>query len=236
MLIMENDMHYVRRAEERGLTEFGGWLSSRHSFSFGGYYDAEHMGFSALRVINDDRVAPGAGFDAHGHRDMEIISYVLDGALHHEDSAGNHHVVSAGEVQIMSAGAGIVHAEYNHSDEDPVRFLQIWIEPDVRGSAPGYGQDVIAQNGALTPLVTADGRDGTLSMRQKATLSRLMLDAGETVMLPEAENAYLHVIEGSLELEDTVLDAGDALGLTAFAGGEVSARDTLHALYFELPT
>ena len=211
------------------------WLDSRHSFSFGGYHDPEHMGFSALRVINDDRVAPGAGFDAHGHRDMEIISYVLDGALHHEDSAGNHHLVSAGEVQIMSAGAGIVHAEYNHSDEDPVRFLQIWIEPDVRGTAPGYGQEVIEQNGALTPLVTADGRDGTLSMRQDATLSRLMLGAGEALTLPEAEKAYLHVIEGSLEFEDTILGPGDALGLTANSGGTVRAREAVHALYFELP-
>ncbi len=227
-------MHYIRRAEERGRTEFGGWLSSRHSFSFGGYYDPEHMGFSTLRVINDDRVAPGAGFDAHGHRDMEIISYVLEGALRHEDSAGHQHLVSAGEVQLMSAGAGIVHAEYNNSEDEPVRFLQIWMEPEQRGTPPGYAQDVIAQHGALTPLVTPDGSNNTLSMRQNASLSRLVLDAGEALRLPDAEKAYLHVIEGVLTFEDTQLSPGDAVGLTQ-SGLTVRAQEAVHALYFELP-
>ena len=132
-------MNYIRRADERGHADFG-WLDSRHSFSFGEYHDPDHMGFSNLRVINDDTVAPGAGFGTHGHRDMEIISYVLSGAVRHEDSMGNRFVVPAGDVQRMSAGSGVLHSEFNDSDEAPVHFLQIWITPSEMGLAPSYEQ------------------------------------------------------------------------------------------------
>ncbi len=144
-------MKYFRKATERGTVDLG-WLKSQHSFSFGHYYDPAHMGISALRVINEDRVQPGQGFDTHGHRDMEIISYVVSGALKHKDSQGNEYLVPAGEVQRMSAGSGIMHSEYNASDSEPVHFLQIWIQPKFRGITPSYEQMQVHQHGAMTPL------------------------------------------------------------------------------------
>ncbi len=230
-------MHYARPASDRGNANFG-WLNSYHSFSFGHYYDPEHMGISTLRVINDDTVAPGAGFDTHGHRDMEIISYVLDGAVRHEDSMGNRYVVPAGDVQVMSAGSGVMHSEYNNSDVDPVHFLQIWITPDVMGSKPRYEQKTIRQTGVLTPLVTPDGRDGSLTMQQDASMSRLMLDAGESTRLDGASAAYLHLIEGELALsfedgESVTVKAGDGYGFAASV--QVEANAAVHALFFELP-
>ena len=156
-------MIYHRPSYERGSANFG-WLDSKHSFSFGNYYDPEHMGVSALRVINDDTVTPGAGFGKHGHRDMEIISYVLDGAIEHKDSQGNQFVVKAGEVQRMSAGTGITHSEFNHSEDDALRFLQIWIIPNEMGIEPEYEQKLIEQNGKMTPLASPDGVDGSLTI------------------------------------------------------------------------
>ena len=160
-------MNYTRAANARGSVDFG-WLQSQHTFSFGSYQDPAHMGVSVLRVINEDRVAPGAGFDTHGHRDMEIISYVRSGAIRHEDSMGHQFVLPAGEVQVMSAGSGVTHSEFNASNTEPLHFLQIWIEPNRLGTAPRYEQRQITQNGALTPLVTGDGRDGSLTMQQDA--------------------------------------------------------------------
>ncbi|HEY8567689.1 pirin family protein [Microbulbifer sp.] len=228
-------MLYLRRADERGRANFG-WLDSRHTFSFGHYYDQKHMGISALRVINDDTVAPGAGFGTHGHRDMEIISYVLAGAIEHEDSMGNQFVVPAGEVQRMTAGTGITHSEYNHSKTEPLKFLQIWIIPNQRNLPPGYEQKAIVQNGNLTPLVTPDGRDGSLTVHQDVSLYRVQLPTGDTQALETTDGVgYLHIIEGEVYANGTALGAGDGLGtidepLTLRAGDK-----GVTALWFELP-
>ncbi|BBM01944.1 pirin-like bicupin family protein [Microbulbifer sp. GL-2] len=230
-------MYYFRPAQERGSTNFG-WLKSRHTFSFGHFYDRKHMGFSVLRVINDDTVSPGAGFDTHGHRDMEIISYILEGAIEHADSEGNRFVVPAGEVQRMSAGTGITHSEYNHSTSQRLKFLQIWIQPNRQGIKPGYEQKSIIQDERLTPLVTPDGRDGSLSLQQNASLYRLQLKSEENVDLDTSKRpGYLHVIEGIGSLNDDInLMDGDGIGiykenvqLRATGGG-------LIALWFDLPS
>ncbi|WP_226668404.1 pirin family protein [Microbulbifer aggregans] len=228
-------MLYLRHAEERGKADFG-WLDSRHTFSFGHYYDPKHMGISALRVINDDTVAPGAGFGTHGHRDMEIISYVLSGAIAHKDSMGNEFVLPAGEVQRMTAGTGITHSEYNHSKTEPLKFLQIWVIPNQRNLEPGYEQKAIPQSAKLTPLVTADGRDGSLTLHQDASLYRLQLKAGESETLTTTEGiGYLHIIDGAVEANEQMLSDGDGLGtldeplrLRAGEGG-------VTALWFDLP-
>ncbi|WOX07251.1 pirin family protein [Microbulbifer pacificus] len=228
-------MLYLRRADERGRANFG-WLDSRHTFSFGHYYDPKHMGISALRVINDDTVAAGAGFGTHGHRDMEIISYVLAGAIEHKDSMGNQFVVPAGEVQRMTAGTGITHSEYNHSKTEPLKFLQIWIIPNQRNLQPGYEQKAIEQKGNLTPLVTPDGRDGSLTVHQDAGLYRVQLNTGDAQALETTDGVgYLHVIEGEVYANGTALGAGDGLGtidepLTLRAGDK-----GVTALWFDLP-
>lgn len=230
-----SNIFYLRRASERGNVNLG-WLDSNHSFSFGHYYDPRHMGISALRVINDDTVNPGTGFDTHGHRDMEIISYVLDGALKHKDSMGNEFTVRAGEVQRMSAGTGITHSEYNASDTEAAHFLQIWILPEVRGISPGYQQARIKQNGALTPLITPNGVDGTIMIHQDASLSRLVLQPSESFRLSSFEGpGYLHLIRGHLEAGGVKLDAGDALAITAGSQLAVMAQSQIEALWFELP-
>lgn len=236
-------MMYVRKANTRGHANFG-WLDSFHSFSFGNYYDPEHMGISSLRVINDDTVAGGAGFGTHGHRDMEIISYVLEGAIEHQDSMGNRFVVPAGEVQRMSAGSGVMHSEYNASQTDPLRFLQIWIHPNERGIKPSYEQAEIAQSARLTPLVTPDGRDGSLSMHQNAAMYRLVLKKGDIYTLPASRGAtYLHVIEGKAAIEggtdtgEQIIGAGDGVGFDSMsATADVTAQsDSFKALWFDLP-
>lgn len=229
-------MDYIRQSDSRGRANFG-WLDSRHSFSFGSYYDPGHMGFSVLRVINDDTVKGDTGFGAHGHRDMEIISYVLEGAIEHRDSIGNRFVVPAGEVQRMSAGTGIQHSEFNASRTEPLKFLQIWIEPDVMGIAPGYQQARIEQRGQLTALVTADGRDGSLSLHQDANLYRLRLQPGERFTLQTGGRAgYLHIIDGSADAGETTLAAGDGVGFTRTRAQEIVAgAGGLEALWFDLP-
>ncbi|GAA0375174.1 pirin family protein [Bowmanella denitrificans] len=228
-------MDYIRLADSRGRANFG-WLDSRHTFSFGHYHDAQHMGISALRVINDDRVRGGAGFDTHGHRDMEIISYVLEGALQHKDSTGNEFNIPAGDVQLMSAGSGILHSEYNASRTDTVHFLQIWIQPNVRGVKPGYQQATIQQMDKLTPLVTPDGRDGTLSIRQDATLSRLELRAGESIELPVGDRSgYLHMLSGQAQSGQQSLHSGDGVGLVHSHALHLQAKTDLQALWFDLP-
>jgi quercetin 2,3-dioxygenase len=230
-------MDYVRKAHERGQANFG-WLKSNHSFSFGHYYDAKHMGLSVLRVINDDEVAAGAGFDTHGHRDMEIISYVLEGSIKHKDSMGNEFEVPAGEVQRMSAGTGVTHSEYNGSNTERLRFLQIWIQPNKLGIKPSYEQARIEQTGKLTPLVTPDGREGSLKLHQDASMHRMALAAGEDLILSnKGRAAYLHVIEGSLLAEDLKLNAGDAAGITQTKSFTVKAGDAgVEALWFDLPS
>jgi len=231
-------MMYIRSSEDRGTANFG-WLHSRHSFSFGHYYDPRHMGISALRVINDDEVAPGAGFDTHGHRDMEIISYILEGAIEHKDSMGNQFIVPAGEVQRMSAGTGITHSEFNHSSDKPLKFLQIWIQPNQTGIQPSYEQKAIAQSGKLTPLVTPDGRDGSLSLHQNAEMHRLVLNTAEQIqLLPQLGCGYLHIIEGKLTLdsagESIQLTNGDAVGIQN-QSLDITAESSVTALWFDLP-
>jgi quercetin 2,3-dioxygenase len=235
-------MNYLRRNEERGRANFG-WLDSKHSFSFGHYYDPQHMGISVLRVINDDTVAPGAGFDTHGHQNMEIISYVLEGSIEHKDSTGNHYRIPAGEVQRMSAGTGVTHSEYNASKEAPLKFLQIWIQPKDMDIEPSYQQRAIVQSAALTALVTPDGEANSLHIHQDARIYRLRLKTGEKAALTTRGNhGYLHIITGSADVQrkdvTTALAAGDALGgsLTSEEHFQVKAKNNdFEALWFELP-
>jgi redox-sensitive bicupin YhaK (pirin superfamily) len=228
-------MKYIRRSDERGLANFG-WLQSRHSFSFGRYYDPKHMGVSVLRVINDDTVQPSQGFGQHGHRDMEIISYVTEGALKHKDSSGNVHVVPAGDIQRMSAGRGVLHSEFNASDSERVKFFQIWIEPNVTGGEPGYAQKHIVQQGALTTLVSGRGEDGALSMQQDASLSRLVLAEGERFTLETAQRVgYLHLIKGQFSTDDNRFSAGDGFAVEPETQLSLTATEDVEALWFDLP-
>ncbi|GHB69616.1 hypothetical protein GCM10008107_18680 [Psychrosphaera saromensis] len=229
-------MKYIRRSEERGQVDFG-WLQSKHSFSFGEYHDPKHMGVSVLRVINDDMVMPAQGFGTHGHRDMEIISYVIEGALKHEDSTGNKYTVPAGDVQRMSAGSGVKHSEFNASTTDPVKFLQIWIQPNVMGIEPSYEQKSILQQGQLTPLVTPSGSSDTLSINQNASISRLVLMNGEAFTLnTEQQTGYLHIVKGSLLVDGEEFNAGDAFAIDSQQHCEVKANSALEALWFNLPS
>lgn len=229
-------MFYYRAADARGKANFG-WLNSHHTFSFGNYYDPKHMGVSSLRVINDDIVAPGAGFGEHGHRDMEIISYILEGSIEHRDSMGNHFVVPAGDVQIMSAGTGVMHSEFNASETESLKFLQIWISPNVKGIKPSYEQMPVVQSSVMTALVTPDGRDGSLSIHQEASLHRLQLQAGEQYELVAKEHAgYLHVIEGDAMSDDYPLGSGDGLGIIEDQLSVTAGDKGLVALWFELPS
>lgn len=228
----------VRQAQERGRANFG-WLDSKHTFSFGSYYDPQHMGFSALRVINDDKVIPGAGFETHGHRDMEIISYVLSGTIAHKDSEGNVQTLPAGEFQLMSAGKGIYHSEFNASKADDLRFLQIWIEPNSLGGQPGYQQKDFGREPGLTPIATPDGREGTLQIKQDATLSQLILASGESLSLAvqAGRKVYVHLVSGTLSLDSTTLQPGDGAKVVDQTVLELrsSGSETVTALVFDLP-
>ncbi len=228
----------LRAASARGKANFG-WLDSKHSFSFGSYYDPKHMGFSALRVINDDRVAPGAGFDTHGHKDMEIISFVTQGVIEHKDSMGNVQSLPKGEFQLMSAGKGVFHSEYNGSDKEELKFLQIWIEPNEIGGAPGYQQRDFGTQQGLTKVVTPDGADGTLKIKQQASISQLVLAKGssETIELAEESKAYVHIVSGSGSIAEQSLTEGDGIKITELAEIQASniGDEPLVALVFELP-
>lgn len=228
-------MKYIRKSAERGKANFG-WLESKHSFSFGNYYDKEHMGVSVLRVINDDIVMPGKGFGEHGHRDMEIISYVIEGALQHEDSTGNSYKVPAGDVQRMSAGRGVLHSEFNASKKDKVKFLQIWLQPNVTGIKPSYEQKSIRQKGKLTALVNPNGANGALSINQDASLSRLVLKKGEAITFKTAQRiGYLHIIKGQLEADGEQFSAGDGFAVEPEHALEIKADSGIEALWFDLP-
>jgi redox-sensitive bicupin YhaK (pirin superfamily) len=214
----------VRPADERGRTDWG-WLDSRHTFSFGNYHAPEHTGFRTLRVLNDDRVKPGAGFGSHSHRDMEILSYVLEGALEHKDSSGGGGVIRPGEVQFMRAGTGVTHSEYNHSKVEPVHFLQIWIVPDIRSLAPAYGQlafDREKAKGAFVLLASRNGLEGTLQVQQDVELWAGLIGAGESrgFRLRPTRHAWVHVARGSVSLNGILLHEGDG----AAVGGEESLR------------
>jgi hypothetical protein len=205
----------IRKSGDRGLADHG-WLRSYHSFSFADYYDPEHMGFGRLRVINEDRIQPGTGFGTHGHRDMEIISYVLEGALAHKDSMGNGSTIVPGDVQRMSAGKGVQHSEFNQSKEGVTHFLQIWIEPNVAGIAPSYEQkhfDAASKRGKLRLLASPDGRDASVTMHQDAFLYAALLDGADRIVhtLRSGRRAYLHVARGTVTANGRPLEAGDAL-------------------------
>ena len=207
----------VRKAAERGLSRYD-WLDSRHTFSFDHYHDPANMGFGPLRVINDDTVAPGAGFPTHPHRDMEIVSYVLDGGLEHRDSLGTGSVIRPGDVQRMSAGTGIRHSEFNASKTDPVHFLQIWILPKTRGIAPGYEQKAFTaeeKRGRLRLVGAPDGRGGAITSHQNVDLWATLLGDGETVAhtLAAERFAWVQVARGSVELNGHLLDTGDGAAL-----------------------
>jgi len=229
----------VRRAGDRGYADHG-WLRSFHSFSFADYWDPKHVEFGALRVINEDRVVPGAGFATHGHRDMEIVSYVLDGELAHKDSTGTSSVIRPGDVQRMSAGRGVRHSEFNHSNEKPVHFLQIWIQPNELGIDPGYEQRYFAENekrGRLRLVASPDGADGSVRIRQDARLYAGLFDGVErgTLVVAAGRRIYVHVARGMVTANGETLAAGDALKLTGTATLALSDGADAEVLVFDLP-
>lgn len=219
----------IRRSEERGRADFG-WLDSRHSFSFGHYHDPGHMGFRSLRVINEDRVKGGAGFDTHPHRDMEIISYVLEGGLAHRDSLGTGAVIRPGEVQRMSAGTGILHSEFNASPTEPVHFLQIWILPERLGLEPGYEQRAFPEaerRGRLRLVASRDGRDGAVTIHQDVALYASLLGTGEGVRhpLPPGRGAWVQLARGTIAVNGEALRAGDGAAITDEDHVEILCRE-----------
>jgi redox-sensitive bicupin YhaK (pirin superfamily) len=230
----------VRPSAERG-TDNLGWLDSRHTFSFGHYYDAKHMGFGPLRVINEDRVRPGAGFDTHGHRDMEIISYVLEGALEHKDSIGTGSVIRPGDVQVMSAGTGIRHSEFNHSKTEPVHFLQIWVLPDREGLSPRYDQKTFGKSeksGRLRLVGSPDGRDGSILIHQDVAIYDVVLGSANSVkhQLKPGRKSWVQVVRGSVDVNGKAASAGDGVALVDEAGLTITAReDNSEILVFDLP-
>jgi len=228
----------VRRSNERGYADHG-WLKSFHTFSFADYYDPQHVEFGPLRVINEDRVAPGAGFGTHGHRDMEIISYVLDGALAHKDSIGTGSTIKPGDVQRMSAGRGVMHSEFNASSEQPVHFLQIWIQPNVRNVEPSYEEKHFSaeeKRGRLRLIASSDGAMGSVRIHQNARVYAGLFDGDETAQLTVAgdRQAYVHVARGSIEANGVSLSAGDALQLRDVAELSISKGDNAEVIVFDL--
>ena len=232
-------MFEIRKSMDRGIANLG-WLDSRHSFSFGHYYDPQHTGFGPLLVINEDKVKPGMGFGTHGHRDMEIISYVLEGELAHKDSMGNGSVLRYGDVQRMSAGTGVMHSEFNHSESNTVHFLQIWIQPSAPGIAPGYEEkhfDPASKRGRLCLIASPDGKDDSVIIHQNARLYASLLDTGESLSqaLAEGRSAYLHLIRGHLEVNGQRLEGGDALKMRDEGLVTISNAKDAEFLLFDLP-
>jgi redox-sensitive bicupin YhaK (pirin superfamily) len=228
----------VRRSGERGHADHG-WLDSYHSFSFADYHDPRHMGWGPLRVINEDRVQAGRGFGTHGHRDMEIISYVLEGALGHKDSMGNGSTIRPGDVQRLSAGSGIMHSEFNYEQAGITHFLQIWIEPDVRGIAPSYEErhfSAADKRGRLRLIASPDGRDGSVTIHQDALLFAGLFDGEESAQhaIAAGRKGYVHVARGRVGVNGHVLSAGDALK-TGAVNIAVSGGQAAEVLVFDLP-
>lgn len=229
----------IRRSHDRGLAEHG-WLKSHHTFSFAEYYDPEHMHFGPLRVINEDRISGGTGFDTHPHRDMEIISYVISGGLRHKDSMGNVALIKPGEVQRLSAGTGILHSEYNDEAHDETHFFQIWIMPNQRGVAPGYGQksfekELSTQN--LVHVISPDGKDGTIGIHQDANIYISRLKAGETLDFQIGSNRkmWLQLVKGQIEVNGEKLSTGDAISATELATANIKASQDSEMILFNLP-
>ncbi|MEO1080078.1 MAG: pirin family protein [Pseudomonadota bacterium] len=230
----------VRKADERGIADFG-WLKSAHTFSFGRYYDSRHMGFGVLRVVNEDRVEPGEGFETHSHKDMEILSYVVEGELEHKDDIGNGSIIRRGDLQRMSAGTGVTHSEYNASQTDPVHFLQIWIVPEQRGIAPGYEQrhfPLEDRRGKLQLLASRDGRLGSVSMAQDVSIYSTILSAGETVTTPLRPDraAWIQVVKGAVSVNSEQLGAGDGMAVTDANAIHLAHASAAEVLIFDLPT
>lgn len=227
-------MIVLRKSEDRGHAEHG-WLESRHTFSFAGYFDPEQMGYGDLRVINEDRVSPGSGFGTHGHSDMEIVSYVIEGELAHKDSMGNASTIRRGDVQRMSAGTGVRHSEFNPSGKEPVHFLQIWILPDTQGLMPGYEQKHFPDEeklGRFCLVASPNGREGSLTLHQDAEIHAAILDGGLTRKLEAGRIAYLHVVKGSLNLNGICLCEGD--GAKISGEEEIRLNGKGEVLFFDL--
>jgi redox-sensitive bicupin YhaK (pirin superfamily) len=232
-------MNTIRRSNERGHADHG-WLNSYHSFSFADYFDASHIEFGPLRVINEDRVVPGAGFGTHPHRDMEIISYVLAGELAHKDSLGNGSVIKSGDVQRMSAGSGVRHSEFNASNTQAVHFLQIWIKPDVVGIEPSYEEKHFGdedKQGRLALIASPDGRDGSVLIHQDASLYAGNFDAGESASLElkQGRRSYVHVVRGTVRANGVELNGGDALKVTEAGSVRIENGRASEVLVFDLP-
>ena len=228
----------VRRALERGLADHG-WLRSRHSFSFADYYDPSHMGFRSLRVINDDIVAAGRGFSEHPHRDMEIFSYVLEGALAHRDSLGNERILTPGQIQLMSAGTGVRHSEFNPSATEPTHFLQIWIQPRERGLKPSYTEWHPSHQNADDPkvlVISPDGREGSACIQQDAEIFRILLEPGQSVQheVREGRGIWLQIAEGSVVVNGITLATGDAAATEKSGTLTLTANSRTNALLFDL--
>lgn len=228
----------LRKAQDRGHADHG-WLKSEHSFSFADYHDPAHMGWGNLRVINEDRVAPGAGFGKHGHRDMEIISYVLAGELAHQDSMGNIKGIPPGDVQRMSAGTGVVHSEFNHAQDQTTHFLQIWLLPNAKGIAPGYEQKsipVAQKRGALRLIASPDGAGDSVTVHSDASLYSGLFDGAETaeLALDPARKAYVHLVRGTLTVNGQRLSGGDALLLEQESLVTLTDGDDAEVLVFDL--
>jgi hypothetical protein len=227
-----------RKAAERGHFNFG-WLNTYHTFSFGDYYDEQHMGFRSLRVINEDRVQPGRGFPTHGHRDMEIISYVLNGALGHKDSLGNGSVIRPGDLQRMSAGTGVRHSEYNNSADEPVHFLQIWLIPSEQGIKPSYQQQTYSneeKRGRLRLIVSPDGSKGSVSVHQDARLYAALVEPGQEIshQLEPARHGWLQVARGAVALNGQPLEAGDGAAISQETSLRIAAVEPSEILLFDL--
>lgn len=236
--ISELGMTLVRRAQERGHANHG-WLDSYHTFSFANYYDPNHMGFGKLRVINDDRIVGGRGFGTHPHRDMEIITYLVEGAIEHRDSMGNHSVIHAGEVQRMSAGTGIAHSEYNHSPTDPVRLLQIWIQPDRTGIEPSYEQHYYGEaekQGKLRLIASQNPENQALKIHQDVNLYASVLSPGESVeyLVSENRRVWMQMVKGEVNLNDRVLQAGDGAAVSEGTNLAIAAKSSAEFLLFDL--
>jgi len=232
-------MKEIRRSDARGKADHG-WLQSRHSFSFADYHDPEHVHFGPLRVINDDRVAPGAGFGTHGHRDMEIVSYVLEGALAHKDSTGSSSVIRPGDVQRMSAGSGVRHSEFNASATEPVHFLQIWIIPDTTGIPPSYEEKHFTpqdRRGRLCLIASPDQADGSVLIRQNARIYSGLFDGGEHARFEVGDDrqCYVHVARGAVHVSGLHLEAGDGLKITDAGEFELREGKSAEVLTFDLP-
>ena len=227
----------IRKAGDRGHADHG-WLDSWHTFSFADYYDPAQMSFRSLRVINDDIVAGGGGFPTHPHRDMEIITYVIRGALQHRDSMGNGAVMRAGDVQRISAGTGIEHSEFNHSRTDPVRLLQIWITPNIKGATPGYAEKsfAAAPSGKLILVASQSGRDGSIPINQDADVFLVKLNAGDAVMHPlkPGRHGWLQVAEGEITINGHALQTGDGVAISGESGIELAGVKTAQLLLFDL--